>query len=626
MSHLLATQLKRSKYRLLGLVGQGQFGRVYCAIHRKTGQLVALKALERSRFSTRQFLRELRFLISLQHPNIVTCHALEHVGNCRYLVMDYCEGGTLRALMEASDRIPPALSVKLVAEVLAGLSHAHSRGIIHCDIKPENILLSLQPMSWQARISDFGIARLSQELVLEGSSMTGSPAYMAPERFYGQHSQSADLYAIGVLLFELLAGYRPFSGVPADLMSAHLNQPVNVPDSIPAPLKFVILTALQKLQARRFSSADDMLVALKSAAALCPKLMSDRSLNFSLTQSASVLPKYPLRSLREEGVRYSISRLAAVSDAVMRGDDRAWGRTSAIFTTETVAMQSLAGSQIHGREYPKGLLSASRERGEEISGARLPELVREMLVRPQGCFAITERSIYLCSNNQTRLLTQLSQPFIADLDPQGRWAATNSAWADDPTIEDASSTLRIWSLPHFKLVNAPVVYSSRPFKLLALDSRHLAALSHLIDGTRLDFFNRRSQRVGALEILVNVAQVICTAKPNQLAATEPKHPKSLLIIDLKPLKLTRVRIDITPKFLAATAWGFVLVSEQGQIVLLDQNGNGLSRIEGLANPCAIAAFGEFGLLVATWNDGHGKLHTLNLKEFMPQAIAEKNAL
>ena len=94
----LASQpLKRSKYRLLGLVGQGQFGRVFCASHRKTGRLVALKELDHQRFPTHKFLRELRFLLSLQHANIVTCHALEHTRRGRYLVMDYCEGGMLRS-------------------------------------------------------------------------------------------------------------------------------------------------------------------------------------------------------------------------------------------------------------------------------------------------------------------------------------------------------------------------------------------------------------------------------------------------------------------------------------------------------------------------------------------------
>ncbi|MEP0979757.1 serine/threonine-protein kinase [Leptolyngbya sp. FACHB-17] len=144
MSTLSDAKFKPFKYRILGLVGRGQFGRVYCALHRQTGEFVALKALDRT-LSTHQFLRELRFLVALEHPNIVTCRAIEHLHGRRYLVLDYCEGGTLRQFMENHQQLHPALSVKLVCDVLTGLEYAHDRGVIHCDIKPENILLGLSP-------------------------------------------------------------------------------------------------------------------------------------------------------------------------------------------------------------------------------------------------------------------------------------------------------------------------------------------------------------------------------------------------------------------------------------------------------------------------------------------------
>jgi len=263
MSVLINSHEIESKYHILRLVGQGQFGRVFCALHRETRCLVALKEIARQS-STSKFLRELCFLLSLEHPNIVTCQAIEHSQTKRYLIMDYCEGGTLRDLIRP-DVLSLAQRLKLIADVLVGLDHAHSRGIVHCDIKPENILLSWHNPSWIARISDFGIARFNQELSSESLGDTGSPAYMAPERFYGQYSPASDLYAVGVMLFELVVGYRPFSGLPGELMSAHLNQAVKVPDSVPFLLKTIILTAMQKLPARRFASAAEMLQSLNLA-------------------------------------------------------------------------------------------------------------------------------------------------------------------------------------------------------------------------------------------------------------------------------------------------------------------------------------------------------------------------
>jgi serine/threonine-protein kinase len=254
-----------SKYHILSQIGQGQFGRVFCAVHQESGHLVALKELDQQ-IPTRKFLRELRFLLTLQHQHIVTCQALEHTKTGRYLVMDYCEGGTLRSLMQSEMQLSLFQSLNLIADVLAGLEHAHEHGIVHCDIKPENILLSLDTTGWIARISDFGIARLSQEIGNVHLNDTGSPAYMAPERFYGKYSPASDLYAVGVLLFELVVGDRPFSGLLGELMSAHLNQPVNIPNTIPFLLRSIISTALQKLPARRFADATEMLKSVRLAA------------------------------------------------------------------------------------------------------------------------------------------------------------------------------------------------------------------------------------------------------------------------------------------------------------------------------------------------------------------------
>ncbi len=260
-------QQTESKYCILELVGQGQFGQVFRATHKISGQVVALKELEKNRFSTAKFLRELHFMISLQHPNVVTFQALEHTPTGRYLVMDYCEGGSLRGLMKLEGKLSLDLSLKLIIDILAGLEHIHNCKIIHRDIKPENILLKRDPTGWIARVSDFGMSRLSHEVCADKQDdCAGSPAYMAPERFYGQYSPASDFYAVGVLLFELVTGVRPFSGLPGELLVAHINQAVMIPETVPFLLRSTITKAMQKLPSHRFKSATEMLKSVQLAA------------------------------------------------------------------------------------------------------------------------------------------------------------------------------------------------------------------------------------------------------------------------------------------------------------------------------------------------------------------------
>lgn len=275
----------RSQYRILGQIGQGQFGQVYFAIRRQTGDLVALKSLRKG-FPTNRFLREFSCLVSLRHPNIVSCQAIEYHSQGRYLVMDYCEGGTLRDLMNFSAPLSLELCLDLISDILAGLEEAHQQNIIHCDIKPENILLSLTAEKWIAKVTDFGIAKISQESVNNqlGRGYTGSPAYMAPERFYGKYSSGCDLYSVGIILYELIVGERPFSGLPSDLMLAHLNQRIRIPDRVPKPLKEIILKALEKLPQRRFSSAQEMLDAVN---------LAKNKLNKNYKKFILFLPKIP---------------------------------------------------------------------------------------------------------------------------------------------------------------------------------------------------------------------------------------------------------------------------------------------------------------------------------------------
>jgi serine/threonine protein kinase len=258
---------ERSQYRILGQVGQGQFAQVFCGIHRSTSTVVALKKLDHQRLSAHTFLHELHLLSRLHHPNIVRFHSLAYGAKSRYLVTDYCAGGTLRDLMESGFPLKLTDCLNFVIDILQGLDHAHQVGVVHCDLKPENILLVPTISGWKAQIADFGVAQLA-ETPQTPAALIGSPAYKAPECYYQHFSYASDLYAVGVLLFELIVGQRPFGGMPGELMSAHLNQSPELPASVSFPLRSLLTTALQKLPQRRFASAPAMLKSVQLAAAI----------------------------------------------------------------------------------------------------------------------------------------------------------------------------------------------------------------------------------------------------------------------------------------------------------------------------------------------------------------------
>lgn len=594
MSRLLASEPQRSKYRTLGLVGRGQFGQVYCALHRQTGRLVALKALDCVGSSTHDFLRELKFLVTLEHPNIVGCQAIEHVQGKRYLVMDYCEGGTLRQLMDNHARLLPDLSVKLVCDVLAGLEHANRQGVVHCDIKPENILLSIDAAGWTARISDFGISRLSPEVMPESANLTGSPAYMAPERFYGQYSHSTDLYAVGVLLYELLAGHRPFSGAPAELIVAHLNQPVTIPADISAPLQTVILTALQKLKARRYQSAAEMLRALKQA--------QQSKLQFAPQPplSAIVPPKFPLQVLRQEALLDRADCVAVAENLPLPEFDRYLRRSSLMFFSHA--------QTLNARSYKLGFLD--RRPGKALRTDTLREPIRELIVRSSDCFAATECSIYRLSETIPQLLTRFHQPSRTAIDPRGQWMAVATL-----NNQNTAKILSIWSLPQPKLLCRPTRCASTLEELIAIVAvhrRHVVLVSQENGATRCDLFNRRGQALGNLNLPVRINRVFPTWKSHFLIATEVNHERSLMLLHLKPYRLTRVAIPISPKFVAAYTWGIV-ICDNHQLVAIDYNGQPIGQAEIPSGISAIAAYGEKGLAIATWNAGESTLYTLDLE-------------
>lgn len=621
--------LKRSKYRLLGLVGQGQFGRVYCAVHRRTGQLVALKDLDHDRFPTHKFLRELRFLLSLEHPNIVTCRALEHTRTGRYLVMDYCEGGTLRGLMKEETRLSLPQCIKLTMDILAGLEQAHSRGIVHCDIKPENILLNLEPHGWKARVSDFGIARVNQELAepQSGSGNTGSPAYMAPERFYGQYSKSSDLYSVGILLYELMAGDRPYSGTPGELMSAHLNQSLRFPESIPAVWHPVITTALQKLAARRFHTATAMLQALKQAAE------SAGILEYITVQPVTMPLLQPMGTVSISDLRETpAGRIGQAMQAIAPWPDDHSRKLIKPFPEQLHLCYGWGDRVVLGQWQTK--LGDRPQTPATVQSLPLNGTVQQLIPHAQGCYAVTSQAVYgLTQLDATDLgvpkltatpLATTSADAAVTFAPAGQWMA----------IAHQAPQAPIWTLqvqplhrgvPHPQLPAKTTAFrlpaaQTQLLNAIALDRRHLVvafqnpdASSKSANATWLDVVTRRGTRMTRLAVPVQINQICPTAVPYRLIATDCKDPQSLIALDLKPYRIARFGLGMTPHLIAAAPWGYLLADANGQVLMLDEYGQRVGRLDLPFSPTAMIPFTPSGLLIATWNETWGQLHILNLK-------------
>jgi hypothetical protein len=244
------------------IVGQGAYGRVFRARDLEGGGVVALKEFVRRDGKGDSFLRELGILFELAHPHVIACHSLVMAGAFRYLVCEFMEAGSLRDLLVAQ-RTPTRDLLRLLREVAEGVAYAHEHNVVHRDLKPENVLLGVRDGRLIAKVSDFGISTLGTSLGRHSS--IGSPAYMAPEQFYDQYDARVDVYALGVMLYEILCGRRPFHGSPAQLMLGHIRREPSWPLWLPRLFARVLRRALAKKPPRRFATVRAFIEALDLA-------------------------------------------------------------------------------------------------------------------------------------------------------------------------------------------------------------------------------------------------------------------------------------------------------------------------------------------------------------------------
>lgn len=543
----------QSNYKILDLIGQGQFGKVFAAIELNSGALVALKELKTKQLSTSSFLRELTFLVTLDHFNLVTCKALEHRQNQRYIVMDYCEGGTLRTLLNNSIPLTLNQSLKLVIDILSGLKFAHEQGIIHRDLKPENILLKTSDRSYTAHIADFGIAKLKQEVDSQNIlGNTGSPAYMAPEQFYGEYSYNCDLYGVGIILYELVTGNRPFSGMPKELLTAHLSQAVTISSDIPLLLRLAISKSLEKLPSRRYQTAAQMLESLELVQAI---LEVDPN------------PQTPMR------VKSNFADLVPAAQSTLDAPVSHLAiplRRQSLSATEQVYLVS--GDRLVIQRHQNPNLSGEILADQEII---LNQPIQSLQFSSTGCLITTLSSIYYLSQDHDLHLVTESNQLIATIDPQGFWLGVAHS-----SENSGKCRLEIYKLPGCQLQRS-LITDQVCQSAIALDSRYgLGIHQTQAQNTTFELFNRRGNLLANFNVQIRLDSVIYHPLfPYRLLATEVDNPNMVILITLKKFHLKRISLEIAPVVMQPCPQGYLISDRQGKMMILDEYGECIGRFQ-----------------------------------------------
>ena len=259
-------------YEIVQILGAGGMGQVYKVRNVLSDRIEAMKVLlpnlEGDPGLADRFLNEIKVQATLDHPNIAKLHTAMRTGNQLVMVMEFVDGTSLSQVLQ-SGPLPPSTAAAYAAEVLDALGYAHAHGVIHRDIKPANIMLTA---AGHIKLMDFGIARVQADRRLTQTGSTiGSLSYLSPEQIKGSEPDGrSDLYSLGITMYEMVTGRRPFLGdSDFQIMSAHLQQapmaPIEVIPGIPTALSEIILMAIEKEPAARFQSAEAFRAALASA-------------------------------------------------------------------------------------------------------------------------------------------------------------------------------------------------------------------------------------------------------------------------------------------------------------------------------------------------------------------------
>ena len=309
------------RYRIESEIGAGGMATVYLAQDLRHDRKVALKLLRpelSAVIGAERFLAEIKLTANLQHPHILPLFDSGEADGFLFYVMPFVEGESLRSRLNREKQLPMADAIRIATEVASALDYAHRHGVVHRDIKPENILIH----DGRALVADFGIALAASKAggnrMTETGMSLGTPHYMSPEQAMGEREITArsDVYAIGVVLYEMLTGDPPFSGSTAQAIVARVLTESPRPilpqrHTIPPHVEAAVMTALEKLPADRFGTAAEFAEALAGRGTV-PTLR---------TTAASAVPG----AKTEAKPRWDAVKLALLAGVLIAGAAAAWG-------------------------------------------------------------------------------------------------------------------------------------------------------------------------------------------------------------------------------------------------------------------------------------------------------------
>jgi serine/threonine-protein kinase len=260
------------KYKILSTIGSGGFGTVYLAEDTWIDKKVALKVPHKQGVDFGELLREPRLLASLNHPNIVTILTAEKQENVFFIVMEFVPGVTLETIIARDGALDLSLALDYTCQICNAVDHAHRHGVLHRDLRPANVLVAESGM---LKVADFGTSRFL-EIAAHGTTVIGSPPYMAPEQFHGKAVFASDLYSVGVTMYQMMTGVLPYNTPsPADLDRLMRGELLSAPrlknPKIPKAISDIVVKALAPEIHARYQRASDLLDDVLAARGAGPR-------------------------------------------------------------------------------------------------------------------------------------------------------------------------------------------------------------------------------------------------------------------------------------------------------------------------------------------------------------------